>query len=516
MAKFKYPENQAAFFIPVDLRSQILPDSFEWALSYLIDHSDLSSFDANYHNDTKGAAAFPPAVLLKIILFSYSHGVIGSRRIEAFACDNMTCKALAENMEPDHSTIASFISSNQKPMMSVFIAVLLQCAELGLIQGDLFAIDGCKLPSNASKEWSGTLEDFKKKKAGWEKLLAKLLAQQKSDDSDAAATKNQLNPTCKSYVEDKELEKRHIKRVTKKLAKLTNFLATHSEDKKGADGNPIQSNVTDEESAKIKGPHGVIQGFNGIAIADSKNQVIVAADAFGSGPEAGTLPTMLDTLNETMKEITGKEEPLKTALVTGDTGYFSEENLQAAQERGIDVLIPDQQFRKRDDQFAEQKDHDHEEHFSIEDFTHNEADDTYTCPEGKTLTRKPDTTIRGKPMQKWQASVSDCKTCPMKDKCMKRRGNKRGSKKTLLLLDHQGKENLSEKMREKIDNPVYRNLYGQRMRIIEPCFSDITYCKGLNRFTLRGKVKVGIQWLLYCLEHNIGKCIEPLGALCPS
>jgi hypothetical protein len=63
----------------------------------------------------------------------------------------------------------------------------------------------------------------------------------------------------------------------------------------------------------IKGPHGVIQGYNGIAIADSKSQVIVAGEAFGSGPEAEGLPGMMDKLNETMKEITGKEEPLKGA-----------------------------------------------------------------------------------------------------------------------------------------------------------------------------------------------------------
>jgi len=70
---------------------------------------------------------------------------------------------------------------------------------------------------------------------------------------------------------------------------------------------------------------------------------------------------------------------------------------------------------------------------------------------------------------------------------------------------------LSEKMREKIDNPAYRELYSRRMQIIEPAFSDITYCKGMNRFTLRTEKKVNIQWKLYCTVHNIGKCIRPLG-----
>jgi hypothetical protein len=45
------------------------------------------------------------------------------------------------------------------------------------------------------------------------------------------------------------------------------------------------------------------------------------------------------------------------------------------------------------------------------------------------------------------------------------------------------------------------------MQIIEPCFADITYNKKMNRFSLRKKIKVNIQWLLYSMVHNIGKCI---------
>ncbi|MDR0387072.1 MAG: transposase [Treponema sp.] len=64
-------------------------------------------------------------------------------------------------------------------------------------------------------------------------------------------------------------------------------------------------------------------------------------------------------------------------------------------------------------------------------------------------------------------------------------------------------------MRQKVDEAKYRTLYGRRMQIIEPCFADITYNKRMDRFSLRIKlkVKVNIQWLLYCMMHNIGKCI---------
>ena len=65
-----------------------------------------------------------------------------------------------------------------------------------------------------------------------------------------------------------------------------------------------------------------------------------------------------------------------------------------------------------------------------------------------------------------------------------------------------------EAMREKIDDPRNRELYGRRMQIIEPCFADIECCKKMHRFSLRGRQKVTGQWLLFCIVHNIGKCVS--------
>ena len=60
-------------FVALDLSEQLRPGTFEHALSYLIDHElDLSHFDTRYRNDDTGAPAYPPAMLLKIVLFGYS------------------------------------------------------------------------------------------------------------------------------------------------------------------------------------------------------------------------------------------------------------------------------------------------------------------------------------------------------------------------------------------------------------------------------------------------------------
>jgi transposase len=510
MPNFKRSDDYAGLFLTVNLREQIQNDPFASALDFIINDMDLSLFNQNYNNDDAGAAAIPPAILLKIVIYCYSRGIVSSRKMEAAAQSIITVKALAQDIEPDHSTLAAFVSGNIKPISRVATEVILKCAQLGLITGEMFAIDGCKLPSNASKEWSGTLSEFRKKKEKLEKLLTKIIEQQKNNDR--LENKGILNGTCEEVIHDKKLGKRHKERIEKKIKKIDKFLALTDKEKLGASGEPVNSNITDNESATIKGPHGVIQGYNGEAIADGKSGVIVAAEAFGSGPEAKSLPGMLDKLNETMKEITGKEAPLKGALVEGDTGYFSEENLQEAAKRDIEVLIPDQQFRKRDEHFEGRKGHSADEHFTRDDFKYNKENNTYICPAGKTLSYKGYVKLVRSMGDKYQASIKDCRGCPFADKCMKARDNKRGAHKTLFIPDYGDTENLSEKMREKIDDPIYRQLYGQRMRIIEPCFSDITYCKGMNRITLRGKEKANTQWLLFITVHNIGKIMTAMMA----
>jgi hypothetical protein len=262
----------------------------------------------------------------------------------------------------------------------------------------------------------------------------------------------------------------------------------------------------------MKGPHGYIQGYNGIAGADSGNQVIVCAKAVGSGPESGAFPEMMDRLEAVMQAVTGKEKPLQGTLSLADTGFFSEENLQEAAQRGIEVIIPDPQFRQRDEEFEGRKQE--KKKYSVEDFEYNEKEDRYLCPAGKTLVSKGTIKLRNNEGKKYQASAKDCGQCPFADRCSSKRKenlSKRAQRaRTLYIVEKKYEENLSEKMKEKIDGPAYRDLYSRRQQIVEPVFADITYCKRMKRFMLRGEEKVDAQWQLYCMVHNIEKCIISL------
>lgn len=489
MARYKdYNQNQGEF-ITVNFKDQLLHGTFEHTINYLIDHKiDLSKLDAKYRNDATGAKAINPRILLKLVLFSFSRGFFTSRKIEEIAETNIIAKALTANTTPHFTVIADFISSMKNEISDIFVNVLLICHDMGLIGGELFAIDGCKLPSNASKESSGTFKELRKKKEKLEKLVNFLIEKHSSEENDR----------------DPGRKQKTIDKLNNRIDRIQRFLETQNP-KIGSRGKEIKSNITDNESAKIKCSRGVIQGYNGIAVADEKNQVIVAAECFGVNQEHSTFIPMIEQTERNLTAVTKEGDPLKNKIVLADTGYFCESNLKIAADKKIESIIPDHQFRKRDERFCDRERLTGKvEKFGLHDFKYNENDNTYTCPNGKKLEYRGHVTLHGNSGHRYHSKASDCKTCPFTSKCFQRKQSKKG-RRNIYVIDSKGQVNYSKLMMDKIDRPEIRDLYSKRMGIIEPVFAHITFQKGLNRFTLRSKAKVNIQWLLYCIVHNITK-----------
>ena len=159
MPKFKHYDYNQMSMVVINYLEQIQPGTFEFALHYLISEKlDLSAFHQPYKNDAEGRPAYDPAILLKIILFAYSKGITSSRQIQWCCETNIIFKALSCDTVPHFTTIAHFISSQPQAIEDLFEQVLLVCDQQGLLGHELFAIDGCKMRSNAAKEWSGTFK----------------------------------------------------------------------------------------------------------------------------------------------------------------------------------------------------------------------------------------------------------------------------------------------------------------------------------------------------------------------
>ncbi len=183
MARYKPVDTQPEF-VAIDLAAQLLPGTFEHALHHLLEQAiDLTPFDARYRNDTTGAPAYAPGMLLRVVLFAYSRGIISSRAIARACEEQVTFIALSGDSRPHFTTIAHFVSTLGDQIAPIFAAVLAVCDRQGLIGREMFAIDGVKLPSNASKHRSGTRADFERQATKMERAADAMLARHRAEDA---------------------------------------------------------------------------------------------------------------------------------------------------------------------------------------------------------------------------------------------------------------------------------------------------------------------------------------------
>lgn len=507
MARYKHYDYSQGKFIPICFDKQILPGTFEHTLHYLIDEEiDLSIFDQRYQNDDTGAPAYDPAILLKIILYAYSKGITTSRKIAQCCRENVIFMALSADTQPHYTTIADFISSLEQETTRLFLEVLMICDEMNLIGKEMFAIDGCKMPSNASKEWSGTKEDFQKKKEKMGKAIVQIVKRHKEMD---------ITEADREVIEQ---EKQYTDTLRKKVKKIKEWLRDN-DDKPGKSGKPIKSNITDNQSAKMKTSHGIIQGYNGVAVVDNKHQIIVHAEVFGTGQEHELLQPMIEGARENFQTIGYKKDVLKETKITADSGYHTDKNIEMLMENSIDAYIADTQFRKRDPRFADYSRY--KERFKKErdeyygkkglyrpkDFTMSKDQSYCICPAGKRMYRSGGhVTVKKNWAIKFYGRVTDCRDCELRKKCL-RCPDTTEARQVYFFQGRSDKvaETLTEKMKRKIDTIKGRLIYNKRLGTIEPVFGNIRSTLGLDRFTLRGKRKVNIQWLLYGTVHNLLK-----------
>ena len=346
MAKYKSYDYCQGVLIPVSLEEQLMPGTLEFAIHTLVEtRIDTSIFEVRYNNDETGRLAYDPKILLKVVLFGYSRGLISSRQIERACRENVTFMALSCREQPDHSTIAGFVSSMRDEILPLFRDVLLVCEEEGLLGGTFFALDGCKLPSNASKEWSGTIGDLRRKRERIEKKVKQLVEEQvevdKGSDEEEEEGRRSFRVTER---------RRQIERLWKKAERIERWLK-QSNPKRGRQGGEIKSNVTDNESALMVTSHGTIQGYNGQALVDSKDQVIIYAEAFGEAQDLHLIPPVLEGAKGNMRAIGCGKGYFEGKIFTADSNYHSPPNLGKCEQEGLDAYIPDKRFRRRDSRF---------------------------------------------------------------------------------------------------------------------------------------------------------------------
>lgn len=507
MANFIDTNINQTVFMDINYLEQLGTDTFDYYTYMLLNTENMMDcFWSRYTNDAVGRKAYPPELLLRIIFCAYFRGITSSRVIAGLCETDLRFISLAVGTKPHFTTIANFVSKNSDAIEELFQRVLMVCDTSGLIGKEHFAMDGCKLSTNASKQWSGTHKELKKKSEKMRARAKRIVDKHLETDS----SKNDKS----GY---KKRDEQSVETLLKNADKIDEFLKNNKKRiGKSRSKNEVQSNITDNESCKMTTSKGTIQGMTCVAVADEKNQIIVATQAFGMGQEQATLKPIIEELESRFET-----SPFNGGCkLTADTGFCSEKNLEYLHDKNITAVIPDNEFRKRDPVYADSetfKAHKEKRQSTRKDnkktrkiFHHSEfvidfENKTAICPNGKEMLFQGENfeTSSG-PHMRFRGKLKDCRDCPLNHLCMKREVKDKG-RQLSVLIESKKKVTHLDKMRKKIDSEDGKKLYSKRMHVIEPVFGNICSNKRLNKLSLRGEKKVTGQWRLYCMVHNVEK-----------
>ena len=279
------------------------------------------------------------------------------------------------------------------------------------------------MPSNAAKEWSGTLKELEDKRDKLKRQIRRCLNEHKKFDKQDPDT-----------VERQRRSQQTLDTLNKAFDKVDQFLKTAAP-RMGQGKRPkeVKSNITDNQSGKMTTSKGTIQGYNGVATVDRKHQIIIDAQAFGEGQEHHTLKPVLENIKVRYQRL-GIRKDVYTGrykvTVTADTGFANEQNMQYLHNNKIDAYIPDNQFRSRDPKFFDQKEKYGKRHqekpksarrnvIPATEFKFDPTAMTCYCPAGEKLSfRGERLSESGQSKAFFEGRLLQCRYCNLKHECM--------------------------------------------------------------------------------------------------
>ena len=467
--------------LPPDLRDWLPVDHPARMVDDLVEHGlDLGGVYAGY-TEVRGAPPYDPRLMLKILIYGYSHGVTSSRALERRCHDDIAFRFLTADAAPGFVAISRFRVRHGAALKEMFVQSLVLCARAGLVSLGRVALDGSKVRASASRHKAMSYDRMVKAEPELAAEVDELVAQAEAIDAseDAAygdrrgdelpaelarrtgrlakiraaraaleaehAAKARAKAEAKARVEalpaapentapvdpapvdtaPVELEPVEVELVETEPVEAEIAAAGQAAAEAATVPERAQRSFTDPDARIIKTSDSSFHYcYNGQAVVDEGCQVILAAELTQCAADAGALPPMLDTLSETLAAAGIDTLP---ATLLADAGYFSEDNVAATLQAGIDPVFATGRLR------------------------HGQA-------------------IPPAPRGRIPAAATP-------------------------------KQRMARKARTKKGKADY----ARRKAIVEPVFGQIQTCQDGGRLRLRGKANADIEWHLHLFCHNIRK-----------
>jgi transposase len=362
--------------LPPDLRDWLPEDHLAWFIIEAIEELDTEPFYASYRADGHGRAAHEPKMMLTLLAYAYAVGERSSRGIERRCREDIAFRVICANQVPDHATVARFRVRHEEALADLFGQVLGLCAQAGIVEVGVLAVDGTKLEASASNHATRSYERIaaeilaeagridaaedeihgeargdelpehlgsrEGRRAWLREAKERLQAERAADPEPVPRKRSQRLELCRRrLLEDWRTECRANRDYEAWRAR--GVAADGSRRMAPGAVKPYESptqpegkiNLTDPDSKNMKAYRGYVQGYNAQAVT-TRAQIIVAAEIAPDGLDFAQLDPMVSAAEKELADAGVTERP---GVVLADAGYWSNDHIDRVRERGITPLV---------------------------------------------------------------------------------------------------------------------------------------------------------------------------------
>jgi transposase len=369
--------------LPPDLRDWLDEDHLAWFVIEAIEELDLEPFYTAYRADGHGRAAHEPKMMLTLLAYAYAVGERSSRGIERRCREDIAFRVICAKQVPDHATIARFRVRHETALADLFGQVLGLCAEAGLVEVGVIAVDGSKFAAAAADKATRTYEQIaaevlaeagridaaeddihgpargdelpehlsrREGRRAWLREAKQRLDAERAEHAEPVPRERaeRLSLCQRRLVEDwrterlanREYEARYERGV---LERGRQAMGSGPRPHTPAPRPEGKINTTDPDAKRMKSGPAFIPAYNAQAVA-TERQIIVAAEITTEGVDFEQLDPMIASAEHELEGAGVTERP---QVVLADAGYWSNGHIDALRERGMTPIAAPDTTRNR-------------------------------------------------------------------------------------------------------------------------------------------------------------------------
>jgi transposase len=307
MGRFLPYAPEQAYLVPPSVKEELGKDHLCFFIHEAVEHLELSSFEQVYAEE--GGALYHPSLMLKVWLYAYALGITSARRLEQRIREDLGLRYLAGGAKPDNWALSAFRRRHARGLNDVFTQVLEMAGRMKLTRLGQVAVDSSRIQAMASRNRLETEERLRQERSKLRRAIRKWQKQCDEEDPNEGAGSQAVV----------EKLKQRMAEMPRRLEKLR---------KSGLK----KMSQTDPDARFLRERGGFVMGYTG-EIAVNQKHLIVAQRVTQNTTDNDSLIPMI----EEAERQTGN----RTEQALADAGFFSLDNIDQLEQRGVDVYLPD-------------------------------------------------------------------------------------------------------------------------------------------------------------------------------